>query len=49
MLGNNLFVVLQDSLNHFQFRWFESVIINQRNRQNVIFRNRPTFPSREYE
>ena len=43
MLGYNLFIVLQDCLYHFQFRRFESVIINQWNGQDVIFRHRSTF------
>ena len=43
MLGYNLFVILQDCLYHFQFRRFETMIINQRNGQDIIFCHRSTF------
>ena len=37
MLGNQLFVILQNCLNLFKFRKLEAMIIDQGDRKNIIF------------
>ena len=42
VLRNYLFVVFQNRLNHLQFRRFETMVVDQRNWQNIKFRHSTT-------